>query len=275
MSLRHRKISSLAAVAVLAWAVAGCDIAVTGDGGLDFDVASARAQDEWTRSYRLAAGGRLEIINVNGKISAEASDGADVEIRAERVAKAGTEEAAKELLTKLEMREEVGETRARVEVRLPRMSGRTSHTINWKIRVPKGIAVDLRTINGGVELTRLDGAVRARATNGGIKGMGLLADSVDAAVTNGGVDIDLGKAPTAGTYELESVNGVVALTLPAESKADVAARAVNGGIDVNGLSLELAGEQTKRRLDGKLNGGGARISLETVNGGVRLSRTTT
>jgi hypothetical protein len=34
----------------------------------------------------------------------------------------------------------------------------------------------------------------------------------------------------------------------------------------------MVGEQNRRRLDAKLNGGGARISLETVNGGVRIGR---
>ena len=62
--------SSLVAVGL-----AGCDIAVNGHGGLDFDLAAGKAQDEWTRSYKLAPGGRLEIINVNGRITAEASDG--------------------------------------------------------------------------------------------------------------------------------------------------------------------------------------------------------
>lgn len=274
MYLRNRRIGSVGLAAVFALFVAGCDIAINSEGDSPFS-ASATAQDEWTRTYKLAAGGRLEIININGKISAEASDGPDVEIRAERSAKAASEDAAKELLGRLDMREEIGDSRARVEVRGPRNLGRSSHTVNWTIKIPKGIAVDLRTVNGGVILTRLEGDIRARATNGGVKGTGITATTVDAAVTNGGVEIDLAHAATTGTFELESVNGGVALSLPAESKADVIAKAVNGGIAVNGLTLEAIGDQTKRRVEGKLNGGGARISLETVNGGVRLSRTTT
>lgn len=273
MSLRTRR-PWLGAFGILVFAlgVAACDVRVDGDGGFSLDLSGARAEDVWTRSYPLGAGGRLEIVNVNGRITAEGSDGATVEIRAERRAGGSSEAAAKELLGKIEMDEEVGEGRVRVEVRPPPIrSGR--HEIRWTIRVPKGVSVDLRTVNGGVRVTGLDGEVRARATNGGISGEALRATGVDAGVTNGGVSIELAHAPSSGAFELESVNGGVSLTLPAESRADVTARCLNGGISVSGLDLQAEGEQSRRRVQGRLNGGGARVNLQTTNGGVRLTRT--
>ena len=87
------------------------------------------------------------------------------------------------------------------------------------------------------KLAGLTGDVRARSTNGGITGEGIMASNVDAAVTNGGVEIELGSAPAvSGSIELESVNGGVSLTLPGDSKADITARCVNGGVSINGLS---------------------------------------
>ena len=270
-----RKLAHLIVIAAVTTVLAACDIAVNGDGGFHFDIAAGKAQDEWNRTYPLAAGGRLEIINVNGRIAAEPASGPTVEIRAERSAKAPTDEGARDLLGRLEMREEVGDGRVRIEVRSPRTSGPSGHEIKWTIKVPKGVSVDLRTINGGVHMTGLDGDVRARATNGGIIGADLVTSNVDAAVTNGGVEIALASTPTAGSFDLESVNGGVTITLPPASKADIAARCVNGGIAVEGLDVEIEGEQTRRRLDGKLNGGGARISMETVNGGIKIRRATT
>ena len=38
------------------------------------------------------------------------------------------------------------------------------------------------------------------------------------------------------------------------------------------LPVDIVGEQTRRRIDGKLNGGGAEMSLETVNGGVKIGK---
>lgn len=267
-----RAVSRLAAIFLFTSVFAGCDIAVDGHGGFDFGIAAGKASDEWTRTYKVAPGGRLEIINVNGRITAEVADGDAVEVHAERIAKATSDEAAKELLGKIEMREEVSDTRARVEVRAPRSSGPSGHEIKWVVKVPRGVAVDLRTVNGAVKMTGLDGEIRARTSNGGITGVALAATSVDAAVTNGGVEIELAKAVSSGTFDLEAVNGGVSIQLPADTKADISGRCVNGGITTADLPLEVVGEQSRRRLEGKLNGGGANISLETVNGGVRISR---
>jgi hypothetical protein len=267
-----RRIAPVAMVAALSVGLAACDIAVDGHGGLGIDLASGRAQDQWTRSYKMASGGRLEIINVNGRITADAADGNTIEILAERTVKAMSDDRAREMLGQIEMREEVGDERVRVEVRAPRFRGGSNQEIKWTIKVPKGVSVDLRTVNGGVRLNGIDGQVRARSTNGGIVGAGLIASTVDAAVTNGGVEIELAKAVSEGAIDLESVNGGVSLSLPSDSKADVNARCVNGGISISDLALEATGEQTRRRFSGKLNGGGVRVSMETVNGGVKIGR---
>ena len=269
---RFHRLVRISTIVLVAIGLSACDIAVDGHGGLNFDVAAGKAQDEWSRTYTLAAGGRFELINVNGKITAEASDGSAIEVKAERSAKSSSDDAARELLGRIEMREEVGEGRVRVEVRPPRFSGMSGHEIKWTVKVPRGRAVDLRTVNGGVRLVGLDGDIRARSTNGGISGAGLQPTLLDAAVTNGGVDIELGRAITEGTYELEAVNGGVSLSLPSDSKADITGRCVNGAISVVDLPIEVQGEQSRKRLDGQLNGGGAKITLETVNGGVRIGK---
>ena len=274
MYSQARKTAKLAAIALVTLGLGACDIAVNGEGGLHLGV-GAQATDEWARTYKLGTGARLELINVNGRITAEPSDGDSIEIKAARTGKGASEEAAKDALARIEMREEVGDNRVRIEVRPPRFSGVSGHEIKWTIKVPQGVSVDLRTVNGGVELTGLRGDVRARSTNGGIKGHGLASANVDAAVTNGGVEIELASAVTTGAIDLESVNGGVSLSLPRDSKADISARCVNGGLSIDDLELEIIGEQTRRKVEGKMNGGGARVTLETTNGGVRLSRSTT
>jgi hypothetical protein len=273
MALRARKhLIRVLGLAMLVSSIAACDVSIDGSGGFSLDLVSGKAQDEWTRTYPLGKDGSLEIINVNGRITAEGSDGSAVEVRAERMARGSSDEAATDLLGKIEMREEIGEARVRIEVRAPRLSGLGGHEIRWTVRVPKGVNVDLRTVNGGVRLNGLDGEVRAKSTNGGVTGQALRATTLDASATNGGVDIQVISALTTGTFNLESVNGGVTLALPADSRADVTARCVNGGISVSELDVLIEGERDRRRLPGRLNGGGARVSLETTNGGVRLTR---
>jgi len=82
--------------------------------------------------------------------------------------------------------------------------------------------------------------------------------------------VDLAQLTDAGV-KLGCTNGGIELRLPATSKATISARITNGGIDTSGLEVETTGEKSRRRLDGRLNGGGARIELEGTNGGIHIS----
>ncbi len=115
-----RKLSLLALVLSVGLSVAACDIQAGENGDFSVDIASGKATDTWSRTYTVAAGGRFELINVNGRITAEPTDGKDVVVEGRRTAKGRSDEAAKELLAKLEIREEVGGSTVRVESRPPR-----------------------------------------------------------------------------------------------------------------------------------------------------------
>lgn len=266
---------ALVGLFVSALGFAACDVR-TGDGDLSFDFASGKAEDTWSRTYRLGSGGRLELVNVNGRIAAEPASGDTVELVGRRIAKAMSDEGAKDLLAKVEIREEVGDERIRVEVRVPRLRGFSRHEVRWEVKVPKGVSVNFQTTNGGVVLENLQGEVHAQTVNGGVVGKGLATDLVNASAVNGGVQIELAKSLSPdGRIELETVNGGVTLQLPETSRATINARVVNGGVSVTDLDVVTQGEHNRRRLDGTLNGGGARVNLETTNGGIKLSRTST
>jgi hypothetical protein len=272
-----RKLSLLALVLAAGLSVTACDIKTSADGDFSFDIASGKAEDTWSRTYKLSPTGRFELINVNGKITAESTDGAEVVVEGRRTAKARSDEGAKQLLSQLEIREEVGDTTVRVESRPPRLAGFSGHQIEWTIKVPKGIIVDLRTTNGGVRLNGLANEIHARTTNGGVKGVGIIVSVFEGSAVNGGVELELG-APLDGddSIEMETVNGGVELSMHAESKATIAARCVNGGVQVQGLEISREEQQNdferRRRLNGTMNGGGAKVNMSTTNGGVRLRR---
>ena len=79
----------------------------------------AEARDEWVRSYPLAGGGTFEVGNTNGAVEVSQTTGSTVEVRAERVAKAASEEAARDLLKQLEIREDVSGAHVRLETKAP------------------------------------------------------------------------------------------------------------------------------------------------------------
>jgi len=273
-----RRFSVLATVLAVGLATAACDIKTSANGNFSFDIAAGKATDTWSRTYKVPEKGRFELINVNGRITVEPTDGAEVVVEGRRTAKANSDEAAKELLAKLEIREEVGESTVRVESRPPRLSGFSGHEVEWTIKVPKGIVLDLRTTNGGVRLNDLSNDIHAKTTNGGVKGTNIVPGVIEASAVNGGVEFELGSPLEAGdSIDMETVNGGVELALPNESKATIEARCVNGGVRVDGVTIKRPDDgnqndfERRRRLTGDMNGGGARVRMSTTNGGVRLS----
>src|SRR5215213_4575033 len=112
-----RKFSVFAAVLAAGLAVSACDIKTTANGEFSMDIATGKAEDTWSRTYKVGDKGRFELLNVNGRIIAEPTDGAELVVEGKRTAKARSDEAAKDLLARLEIREEVGDATVRVESR--------------------------------------------------------------------------------------------------------------------------------------------------------------
>jgi hypothetical protein len=268
--IRTARVSlALTSLALAAISVAGCEVRA-GDGGFSMGFASGQASDEWKKTYTIAAGGTFEVTNVNGTVTVEqGEDTAEVDVRAERIAKASSDEAAQQFLKQIEIREDVKPDAVRLETKVP--SGwRGSHEVRYFIKVPKSIKVQARTTNGGVRLNGLANEVVANAENGGIKAVDL-SGPLDANTTNGGVDVALAAVPSDGV-RLQTVNGGVQVQLPKAAKADISAHVVNGGVHVDDqLSFESTGEKSRRRLEGHLNGGGSRIELATTNGGIHIT----
>jgi hypothetical protein len=275
-----RKLPVLAAILAVGLTTAACDIKTTASGDFSFDIAGGKAEETWKRSYKVAPNGRFELINVNGRITAEPTDGTEVVVEGHKTAKGRSDEAAKELLSKLEIREEVGDSTVRVESRPPRLNGFSGHQIEWTVKVPKGVILDLRTVNGGVRLNDLSNEIHAKTTNGGVRGENIDASLIEASSVNGGVEFNLSSPLEASdSIELETVNGGVTFGVPSDSKATIAARCVNGGVNVDDLEIARDDDgaandyERKRRLNGTMNGGGAKVNLNTTNGGVHLNKT--
>jgi hypothetical protein len=244
----------------LGMASSACDLSFAG--------LSGRATDEWTHSYPLAPGGEVRLGNVNGAIEVDGVDGSTVEVRAERIARAVTDQNARELLSHLVIHEDAKPGRVTIETE--KLSGillGASLEVRYHVSAPRGAKIDLTNTNGRITVSDMTGRVVAHTTNGGITGKALTG-GVDARVTNGGVRIDLA-AVSSDRVSLSATNGGVTLTLPSAAKADVSASCTNGGIRISGLTLEMS-EQSRRRVEGRMNGGGTPIELRTTNGGVRI-----
>lgn len=265
MRLRPVHVSALVLAAALG---AACDVHV-GENGVSLDVASGKAREEWNRTYTLAKGGSLEIVNVNGAIVVNAGTGPQVEVKATRQARAASDEEAQALLKETSITEEVAPERVSIQTSngTSVLRGRRSVNVEYQIRVPAGMRVTVKTENGGIGLHDVDGNLTASTTNGGIRGTNI-AGAVSAHIVNGGIVMEI--ARVGGPVQLDAVNGGIRLDVPGGVNANLEAQAVNGGVSTeDGFPITVS-ERSRTRVTGKMNAGGTAISLSTVNGGVRI-----
>ena len=243
LTVDFRRLVAVLAVTTL---VAGCDMSM---GNL-----TGRATDEWTHHYPLTAGGEVRVVNTNGRIEVEPGEDGRV---------------ARELLPRIGIKEDVAPDRVFIETQ--RMSGimlGAAFEVRYHVRAPRSAVVNMTNTNGQITLNGLGGNVVARTTNGAVVGKALTG-AVEARTTNGSVKLDLA-AVGSERISARTTNGAVVVSLPQDAKADVSASWTNGGINVApDLKLEVT-DRSRRRFEGRMNGGGTRIELETTNGGIRL-----
>ncbi len=243
--------------------------AVTSLGACNIDISNqAQGKSDWKKDYTLTAGGSLEIRNTNGLIEVDPSDGNQVSVTVERIAKAGTDADAQKAADAIEIKETVTSGSIVLDAKIAMNNLFTgSRTVKFHVRAPKGTVLTLSNTNGDINVRNMTGELKLETTNGRIKGVNL-EGTTRASTTNGEVDLDY-SALGSGGITADTTNGGVIIRLDRSVKARVNARVTNGGISADNLPIEMS-ESSRKRMIGTLNGGGPEIRLETTNGAVVL-----
>ena len=217
---------------------------------------AAAAQDfQWHGA--IPQGRAIEIKGVNGDVRAEPSGGNEVEVVA---VKRGTRDNPDSV--RIDVVPHAGGVTIcavypsrdgqKPNECLPGDAGRMNVqnndvSVRFTVRVPAGVALVEKTVNGEIEALRLNGDVTLSTVNG----------SVSFSTTAGG------RAAT--------VNGSITLTLPPDLNTDVKATTVNGDISSD-FPMTVSGRISRRKVEGTIGGGGRLLSLDSVNGSITLKR---
>ena len=226
--------------------------------------ASQELERAWYGRYPLPAGGSVVVENVQGEISVEGWDRAEVEITA---AKMGTGQD-----------DHLNDVRVVTEFGLNSLTFRTLYPphlekpirVNYRLRVPRQVQLSsLRTLEGNIAVHNVEGFVDARTLSGNIEQMNVSGRVVARALT-GSILVSLRTLPP-GTAPLllDTVNGNVVLFLPPRANADLELSTVAGTIEGNYAFQvsSIPGDSTRRT---RLGLGGVTISLRTVRGSIRV-----
>ncbi len=240
---------------------------------------SARAQDfRW--SGATAPGKVLEIKGINGGIEAGPATGSEVEVTARKSGRrsdpAGVEIKVVEHgegVTICAVYPTPSDESRPNECR-PGSGGHMNTRDNdvkveFTVRVPEGVRFVGRTVNGSVEAEGLSADAEVYSVNGGVT---VTSSGLARAETvNGSITAAMGRADWSGPLEIKTVNGTITVELPASTSARVEASTVNGGIETD-FPLTVTGRFGPRRVTGTIGSGGRDLTLETVNGAIRIRR---
>lgn len=243
--------------------------------------AVAQSQErDWEWTGRVARGNMVEIVGINGSIRALAASGADVEVVARRGAgRRGDPEDVRIEVIEHDRGVTIcavypGSHKGRLNTCEPGggdQNVRDNDTkVHFTVRVPPEVHFTGRTVNGDVDAESLAGNVEVHTVNGSVQVSA--AGWVEASTVNGSIHARLGRADWRGELDFETVNGTITVYLPDDVGAEVSAETVNGGIETD-FPLTVQGRFNARRMRGTIGGGGdRRLTLETVNGRIRLRR---
>lgn len=153
----------------------------------------------------------------------------------------------------------------------------------FTVTVPKNARIELKTVNGGIEVRQTAGAYKVNTVNGSIK-MEDVESAGEVRTVNGGV-VAVYKNNPNGETSFQTVNGKLNLYFQPTLNADFTFKTVNGRVftdfDMAALSENSASATSdsngrrvihRRRNHGSLRAGngGPKVSMQTVNGEILI-----
>ena len=226
--------------------------------------------EEFHQTYALAAGGRVALDNINGSVHITGWDRNEVKVDAVKYARS---------------KERLDEAKIVIDASKDYISIRTEYpdhnltfrdddwdnpaSVEYTLSVPRTARLDqIKLINGSLDVQGIAGEVRASCINGHLKASGL-GGPVKLSTINNRLEAQFDRLGTS-SIELASVNGSVLLTMPSDTKAELEASTVHGGIS-NDFGLRVRNHRiVGHDLYGELAGGGTRIKLSNVNGTIEI-----
>jgi hypothetical protein len=274
-------------------------------------VAVAQERDrDFNFSDRVAAGAWLRVHSTHGDIRVTRASGDRVEI----VGRKSGDDAADLRITAVRNGDDViicavfeG---AQCDAEGIRSSRRWSHdgegSVDFEVRLPRGVKIRAATGNGEVavsgataevqatsgngavsvassggpvrassgngdiDVSEAGGEVTARSGNGDIR-VTTTAGPVTASTGNGSIDARMSSLTGTEDMAFRTGNGDVSVTLPANFEGEIEARLPNGRLESD-FPLRVEGRLDPRRLRATIGGGGRRITITSGSGGAEIRK---
>ncbi|GLX77055.1 hypothetical protein tinsulaeT_03950 [Thalassotalea insulae] len=230
--------------------------------------AFADVRDEIVKTFEVSEQAEFRLENINGDVEVNGWDKNEIKVQAILIADDQDD------LARITVDIDESSRGVSVETRYKKSSQWRDHnsgSVDYVIYLPKAAKLaDIELVNGSLTVEDVQGEAKFKLVNGSIAAQGLMNDSEISSV-NGSIDVSYSAAsPQLNDIRIDTVNGQVELNLPENIGADVDIETMHGSIRNDfGLSVDK-GKFVGRNLHGTIGSGDVNISIESVNGGVRL-----
>jgi len=211
------------------------------------------------QTMTLPATSNLTVSDENGDVSIRVWEQPEIRVRAEVRASAANDALAAEIASQVVVTIVAGE----VSVKGP---SKVNWSVGLEIDVPPDTELAPATVNGNIMILGAKASIAFDTVNGEVSIEDVMGDISGRAV-NGTIFLGVGGSHWAGqTVDVDTVNGSIDVTVPADCSALVTASVANGTITTN-FPVEFAADAHRVSFD---LGNSGSITLAATNGNIAL-----
>lgn len=244
--------------------------------------AQAAAQD-FQKTYRLGAGGSINIRNVSGDVNVKGYDGDAVIVN-------GFKEGRDR--DKVEIEDNSGANNVSVGVRYARDCN-CDASVRFEVQVPRNTRYEfnkistasgnitmsalsgdmtVHTASGDVTISDVSGKINAATASGEMKVQNVRG-TVTARSASGNVDVQIARLEGTGNMEFASASGDVRVSAPADLDGNVEMASATGDVRTDfPLQVEKREYGPGERASGRLGSGARNLRISSASGNVSLLR---
>ncbi|WDD97930.1 DUF4097 family beta strand repeat-containing protein [Thalassomonas actiniarum] len=232
---------------------------------------NADVVDEINKSFTVGDNSSFRLENVNGSVDIQSWQQKVIQVTA--IIEADDQDDRDRISIDMSQNDRGVSVETRYEKTSTWGNNHNSGSVDYRIMVPQDVDLaKIELVNGSLTIENVMGEVNAELVNGSIKASGLSADA-DISSVNGSIKVNYQQvAKELEQIKIETVNGSIKLHLPENISAAVDAETMHGSIKNDfGLKVDknlFAG----RNMRGDIGSGDARISLDSVNGSIKVMK---
>ena len=234
------------------------------------NVCAGSSQNEWDQekhqTYQLAAGAHIDVSNISGPVSVEATDGSTAEVSIYRRARNRDDLAYRNVF--------VEQTSSGLTIQQKPVSGEPDSVdlLNRVVlKVPRRVSVSGRSISGDFNLSGISGAIDLNGISGSVD-VRHFNGAVTVSGVSGSVRVPVERINDAG-LRISGVSRNVYLGLASNLNAELSVGNTTAGVSnkIGGLALVLVSDGPSS-YSARLGSGGPRIEVSNVTGFIVLQR---